>query len=93
MASFIVQTSRDRLNSEALSSYCFSTSMSFSHDGNDDELGLKYLCLSYDPTNSEASARELLFALYPEWETSPGSVEFVRFKEGITNNVRMKDPS
>jgi hypothetical protein len=61
--------------------------MSLSRDGNDDVSGLKYLPLSYDPINSDVSARELIYALYPEWETSPGDVEFVRFKEGITNNV------
>lgn len=48
---------------------------------------LTYLQLSYDPSRSEESAREVIFALNPEWETSEGEVEFIRFKEGITNNV------
>jgi hypothetical protein len=61
--------------------------MSLYYDGNDDGLTLQYLPLSYDPTSSDASAKALIFALYPEWETSPGKIEFIRFKEGITNNV------
>jgi len=49
---------------------------------------LRSLPLTYSPNDSEASARALIFALNPEWETSEGPLEFVRFKEGITNTVR-----
>ncbi|KAI9661477.1 MAG: hypothetical protein M1831_002999 [Alyxoria varia] len=45
------------------------------------------ISLSYSPEDSEQTARSLIFALYPEWKTSPGSVEFVRFKDGITNTL------
>lgn len=49
---------------------------------------VKTIALHYDASNSESSARKLVFDLNPEWELSPGPVEFVRFKEGITNTVR-----
>ena len=48
---------------------------------------LKYIPLSHDAANSEASALKLVTTLFPEWEQSLGSVEFVRFTDGITNTV------
>jgi len=48
---------------------------------------LRSLPLTYSPSDSDASARALIFALKPEWETSDGPLEFVRFKDGITNTV------
>lgn len=56
-------------------------------EGYDNDTTCQYIPLCYDPANSDTSARALIFTLYPEWETSPGEVEFVRFKEGITNNA------
>lgn len=49
--------------------------------------------LSYDHENSEASALTLVFALRPEWEKSDGSVDTVKFTDGITNTVCEKDVS
>ncbi|KAI9728684.1 MAG: hypothetical protein M1828_002790 [Chrysothrix sp. TS-e1954] len=43
--------------------------------------------LSYSAARSEDSARELIYALKPEWEHSPGPLEFIRFKDGITNTL------
>lgn len=51
---------------------------------------VRFINLSYDNTESERSARQLVFTLYPEWESSPGEIEFVRFKDGITNTVRLE---
>ena len=45
------------------------------------------LDLTFDSANSEASARQLIFSLNPEWEFTDGPVEFERFKDGITNTV------
>lgn len=53
---------------------------------------LKTLNVAYEPSRSDESAREVIFALHPEWRTSEGEVEFVRFKEGITNNVSTRNP-
>lgn len=49
----------------------------------------KIIALSYDTEDSDASARRLISALKPEWDDSPGPVDFVKFKEGITNTVRL----
>lgn len=43
--------------------------------------------LAYDSADSDNSARELIYALNPEWKQAEGAVEFVRFKDGITNTV------
>jgi len=48
---------------------------------------LRYIPLTYDATDCDASAKALIYALFPDWETSEGLVEFERFKEGITNSV------
>lgn len=48
---------------------------------------LKHIPLAYDMNDSEGSARNLLFALKPEWKESDGAVEFIKYKEGITNNA------
>ena len=55
---------------------------------NGDTLPLRALPLRYDKADSEQSARALVIALNPEWAQTPGSIEFVRFKDGITNTVR-----
>lgn len=49
---------------------------------------LQNIPLAYSLAESDASARALIYALNPEWKTSEGDLEFVRFKEGITNTVR-----
>ncbi|KAI5299121.1 hypothetical protein KEM56_003506, partial [Ascosphaera pollenicola] len=48
---------------------------------------LKYIPLSYSHADSENSARKLVLALFPEWESSEGEIEFVRFTDGITNTL------
>lgn len=50
-------------------------------------MAVRHLDLTYDPCDSDASASRLLHTLFPEWERSEGSVEFVRFTDGITNTV------
>lgn len=49
---------------------------------------LKYIPLSYNHADSENSARKLVTALFPEWESSEGEIQFIRFTDGITNTVR-----
>lgn len=44
--------------------------------------------LFYDHANSEESALKLVTALFPDWESQKDTIEFVRFKDGITNTVR-----
>ncbi|KAK3903457.1 hypothetical protein C8A05DRAFT_43298 [Staphylotrichum tortipilum] len=54
---------------------------------NGDDHRIRYIPLSYDSANSQASALDLVLAIRPEW-TAPGSnVEFVRFTDGITNTL------
>ncbi|KAI0409074.1 choline/ethanolamine kinase [Xylaria palmicola] len=48
---------------------------------------ISHIPLSYDPTNDDASARQLILALRPEWSASASSIEFVRFTDGITNTL------
>ncbi|KAF2088826.1 kinase-like protein [Saccharata proteae CBS 121410] len=48
---------------------------------------IRYIPLSYDIANSEASAKALILALKPEWRQSEDTVEFVRFTDGITNTL------
>ena len=48
---------------------------------------LKYIPLSHEASKSEPSALKLVTTLFPEWEHSPGTIEFVRFTDGITNTV------
>lgn len=49
---------------------------------------LRHVPLSYNSAESDRSASRLIFALFPEWEHAEGKLEFVRFKDGITNTVR-----
>lgn len=49
---------------------------------------LRYIPLSYNHADSQASALRLVLALRPEWEHAEGKIEFVRFTDGITNTVR-----
>ena len=54
---------------------------------------IRQIPLSYDCTNSDASARALVFALFPEWEHEEGKLELIRFTDGITNTVRIRPGS
>lgn len=49
---------------------------------------LRHIPLSYNNADSQASALRLVLTLFPGWEHTGGKVEFVRFKDGITNTVR-----
>jgi len=48
---------------------------------------IPYIPLSYDPSNDESSARQLILALRPEWSRPDSKIEFVRFTDGITNTL------
>ncbi|KAL8808290.1 MAG: hypothetical protein Q9200_004318 [Gallowayella weberi] len=43
--------------------------------------------LSHNSADSQASALRLVLTLFPEWGHTEGKVEFIRFKEGITNTL------
>lgn len=51
-------------------------------------MALRYIPLSYNHADSQASALRLVLALNPQWEHAAGKIEFVRFTDGITNTVR-----
>lgn len=57
----------------------------------DSSLDVRHIPLSYHKEDSDASATRLVVALYPDWQTSEGKIEFVRFTDGITNTVRSRD--
>jgi ethanolamine kinase len=48
---------------------------------------LRHIDLWYDSTNSQQTALRLVLTLFPEWEDSKDTIEFVHFTEGITNTV------
>ena len=54
--------------------------------------GVRYIPLHYNNADSDASATQLVVALFPEWEQGEGKIEFTTFKDGITNTVRRASP-
>jgi len=50
---------------------------------------LRHIPLSYNTADSHASALRLALSLFPRWEQEEGRIEFIRFKDGITNTVGM----
>ncbi|MCJ1249356.1 hypothetical protein MMC30_006579 [Trapelia coarctata] len=48
---------------------------------------LRHIPLSYNNADSQASALRLVLTLFPDWEHTEGKVEFIRFKDGITNTL------
>lgn len=48
---------------------------------------IRHIDLSYDITKSDETATALVTALFPDWAASPSKIEFIRFKDGITNTV------
>ena len=57
-------------------------------DGNGTTLeSLRYIPLSYNHAESQASVLRLILSLYPDWEGPGNKIEFVRFTDGITNTV------
>ncbi|KAL8839425.1 MAG: hypothetical protein Q9170_001765 [Blastenia crenularia] len=53
----------------------------------DGEMAIRKLPLSHSSADSQTSALRLVLSLFPDWETAEGRIEFIRFKEGITNTV------
>lgn len=53
----------------------------------DDATPVRHIDLCYDSQDSEQSALRLVHTLLPEWKESEGSIEFVKFTDGITNTV------
>ncbi|KAI4126067.1 MAG: hypothetical protein LQ338_003955 [Usnochroma carphineum] len=53
----------------------------------DSRQDFRKLPLSHNNADSRASALRLVLTLFPDWEKSDGNIEFVRFKEGITNTL------
>ena len=51
---------------------------------------IPYLSLSYSNADSQTSALRLILTLFPDWEHSDGKIEFIRFKDGITNTVCLR---
>lgn len=49
---------------------------------------IRHIDLLYNGADSQESALSLILALRPEWEETKNTIEFVRFKDGITNTVR-----
>jgi len=47
---------------------------------------IRQIPLSYDK-ESEISALRLILALFPGWEHDEGAIDFIPFKDGITNTV------
>lgn len=45
------------------------------------------LAMTYSSADSEGSALKLVYHLRPEWETTPGTVNIIRFTGGIMNTV------
>ncbi|OKL60248.1 hypothetical protein UA08_04579 [Talaromyces atroroseus] len=48
---------------------------------------LRYIPLTYDHADSQASALRLVLSIKPDWEGSGNNIEFVRFTDGITNTL------
>ena len=48
---------------------------------------IRLIELYYDNANSRDSALKLILTLRPEWKDTENTIEFVRFKDGITNTV------
>lgn len=63
-----------------------------SFDGMSNEIfnDIPYISLSYNNADSQTSALRLILTLFPDWEHSDGKIEFIRFKDGITNTVCLR---
>ncbi|EAA35875.1 hypothetical protein GE21DRAFT_923 [Neurospora crassa] len=48
---------------------------------------IRYIPFAYSSEDSEATARRLVLAIRPAWESADSKVEFVRFTDGITNTL------
>ncbi|CRG84971.1 hypothetical protein PISL3812_02133 [Talaromyces islandicus] len=48
---------------------------------------LRHIPLSYNNTDSQASALRLVLSINPHWEGADNRIEFIRFTDGITNTL------
>lgn len=48
---------------------------------------VRFVPLTYNPAESQTSALRLVLSILPDWEHTDGSIEFVRFTDGITNTL------
>lgn len=55
--------------------------------GSDQHPPVRFIPQTYDGSDSENSARQLILALRPEWSSEDSDIEFVRFTDGITNTL------
>lgn len=56
-----------------------------------DDKGSVYIQLAYDPVEPVASASRLIDALLPNWNLTPGEVQYTRLTQGISNVVCTMD--
>jgi hypothetical protein len=56
-----------------------------------DDKGSVYIPLAYDPVEAVASASRLVDALLPNWNLTPGEVQYTRLTQGISNVVCTMD--
>jgi ethanolamine kinase len=47
----------------------------------------KQIPFAFNNADSDTSALELVYMVYPDWKTDPGLVDIVRFTGGIMNTV------
>lgn len=55
--------------------------------GSDQHPPVRFIPQTYDGSDSENSARQLILALRPDWSSEDSDIEFVRFTDGITNTL------
>jgi ethanolamine kinase len=48
---------------------------------------IRHIALSYDNSDSKNSALKLILALRPEWKDTQETITFVKFTDGITNQL------
>ena len=53
--------------------------------------GVKLIPFTFNSANANASASQLVLALFPQWKEGEGELELTTFKDGITNTVRQAD--
>ncbi|RFU72613.1 kinase-like domain [Trichoderma arundinaceum] len=48
---------------------------------------VRFLPITYDNSDSQASALRLILSLFPQWASDDSKVDFIRFTDGITNTL------
>ena len=59
----------------------------FMENKDHDDIPIQFIPQAYDEYDGEASTLRLLYALYPDWASQPGSVKIKPFTEGVMNTV------